>query len=68
MKMTRLGLDLAKNVIHMHAVNARDEVMVRRAFTRQKLMAYMQSLEPCVVGMEAWAWKRVLGLIIGRNV
>jgi transposase len=55
MKITRLGLDLAKNVIQMHAVNACGEVMVRKAFTRQKLMAYMQSLEPCLVGMEACA-------------
>lgn len=55
MKITRLGLDLAKNVIQMHAVNARGEVMVRKAFTRQKLMAYMQGLEPCLVGMEACA-------------
>ena len=71
MKMTRLGLDLAKNVIHMHAVNARDEVMVRRAFTRQKLMAYMQSLEPCVVGMEACAgahhWAQCLTSFAVKN-
>lgn len=55
MKITRLGLDLAKNVIQMHAVNARGEVVVRKAFSRQKLMAYMQGLEPCLVGMEACA-------------
>ena len=39
MKITRLGLDLAKNVIQMHAVNARGEVVVRKAFSRIKLMA-----------------------------
>ncbi|MGH8051123.1 MAG: IS110 family transposase [Arenimonas sp.] len=55
MKITRLGLDLAKNVIQMHAVNTRGEVMVRKAFSRIKLMAYMQGLEPCLVGMEACA-------------
>lgn len=55
MKITRLGLDLAKNVIQMHAVNARGEGLVRKAFSRMKLMAYMQGLEPCLVGMEACA-------------
>jgi transposase len=55
MKITRLGLDLAKNVIQMHAVNARNEVVVRKAFSRIKLMAYLQGLEPCLVGMEACA-------------
>lgn len=55
MKITRLGLDLAKNVIQMHAVNARNEVMIRKAFSRMKLMAYMQGLEPYLVGMEACA-------------
>lgn len=55
MKITRLGLDLAKNVIQMHAVNGRGEVVVRKAFSRPKLMAYMQDLEPCLVGMEACA-------------
>ena len=63
MKITRLGLDLAKNVIQLHAVNARNEVMVRKAFSRMKLMTYMQALEPCSVGMEACA-----GAIIGRGV
>ena len=55
MKITRLGLDLAKNVIQLHAVNAHNEVVVRKAFTRVKLMAYLQGLEPCLVGMEACA-------------
>lgn len=55
MKITRLGLDLAKNVIQMHAVNACGEGVVRKAFTRAKLMTYMQGLEPCLVGMEACA-------------
>jgi transposase len=55
MKITRLGLDLAKNVIQMHAVNARNEVVIRKAFSRLKLMAFMQGLEPCLVGMEACA-------------
>ena len=55
MKITRLGLDLAKNVIQLHAVNARGEVVLRKAFSRVKLMAYMQALESRWVGMEACA-------------
>ena len=55
MKITRLGLDLAKNVIQMHAVNARGDVVLRKPFSRVKLMTYMQGLESCVVGMEACA-------------
>jgi len=55
MKITRLGLDLAKNVIQLHAVNARGEVVLRKAFSRVKLMAYIQALESCWVAMEACA-------------
>lgn len=55
MKITRLGLDLAKNVIQLHAVNARGDVLLCKAFTRAKLMTYMQGLETCWVGMEACA-------------
>jgi transposase len=72
MKITRLGLDLAKNVIQLHAVDARNEVVVRKGFSRLKLMAYMQSLESCLVGMEACAgahyWARCFQMMGHRVV
>lgn len=51
--ITTVGLDLAKNVCQVHAVNAVGEVIVRRALRRAQVLAFFEKLPPCLVGMEA---------------
>jgi hypothetical protein len=58
MKITRLGLDLAKNVIRMHAVNARGDVVLRRPFSRVKLMTYMQNTSTAFAIPSSWRTAR----------
>ena len=66
----RVGVDLAKQVIHVHAVDASGRRVVARAFKRDQFFAWCAQLPAgCLVAMEAcssahhWARKlRALGL------
>jgi transposase len=69
--VTRVGIDLAKRVFQVHAVDAGGEVVVARKLTRGRLVAFFSELPPCVVAMEACAsahhWGRQL-LALGFEV
>jgi transposase len=68
--IARVGVDLAKRVIQVHAVDVAGRRVVSRAFRREQFMAWCVHLPPgCLVAMEAcssahhWARKlRALGL------
>jgi transposase len=52
--VVRVGVDLAKRVIQVHAVDAAGRVVTARALPRDKFMAWCTQLPPgCVVAMEA---------------
>ncbi len=53
MKVSTVGLDLAKNVFQVHAVDEAGEVIVRKALRRGRVMPFFEGLEPCLIGMEA---------------
>jgi len=79
-EIVRVGVDLAKRVIQVHAVDAAGRVVVAKALARDKFMPWCAQLPPgCLVAMEAcggahhWARKlRGLGfdarLIAGHFV
>jgi transposase len=48
-----LGIDLAKQSFQLHGVDCKGETVFRRKFSREKLLAFMACLKPCLVGMEA---------------
>jgi transposase len=51
--VSTVGIDLAKNVFSVHAVDAAGAVMVRRTLSRAKLSELVAQLPPCLIGMEA---------------
>jgi transposase len=53
MKVTTVGIDLAKNVFSVHGVAEDGKVMIRRTVGRGDLLATFAQLPPCRVGMEA---------------
>lgn len=53
MKLTRLGIDLAKNVFELCGVDEQDRVVFRKRVSRAKLILTLCRFEPCLVGMEA---------------
>ncbi len=53
MKITTIGVDLAKNVMQVHGVNERGEPVLKKQLRRHKVTAFFANLGPCRVGMEA---------------
>jgi len=71
MEITRIGLDIAKGVFQVHAVNAQEQVVLRRSLRRNQLLAWFARLSPCLIGMEACGtanhWGRELS-VLGHTV
>ncbi len=58
MKITTVGIDLAKNVlaknvIQIHGVDERGKTVLRKPLKRAQVAAFFATLEPCLIGMEA---------------
>lgn len=53
MNITRVALDLAKQVIQLHAVDRSGHVLIRKPLRRTQLLPFLRQLPPCEVGMEA---------------
>ncbi len=52
--ITRVGVDLAKNLIQVHAVDAAGKVVTNRALKREKFLAWCAELPAgCLVAMQA---------------
>lgn len=64
-EISTVGLDIAKKVFQVHAVDAQGAVVVRRVLRRAQVLAWFARLPRCLVGMEACAtahhWARELG-------
>ena len=52
-KITTVGLDLAKQVMAMHAAGADGRMVMRKVLRRDALLAWSAALAPCVMAMEA---------------
>jgi transposase len=51
-QITMVGVDLAKTVFQIHAIDAEGGVL-RRQLRRHEVLAFFAGLQPCVVAMEA---------------
>lgn len=47
-KMAHVGVDLAKNLMQVHAVDSLDHVVVRKVITRERFVIWFAHLEPCL--------------------
>jgi transposase len=48
-----IGLDIAKSVFQVHAVDAEGNVVFRRQLKRRYVLSFFEKLPPCLVGIEA---------------
>ena len=53
MKLTRCGLDIAKQVFQMHGVDDQGVVRARKTLGRAKVLEYFAQTPPCLIGIEA---------------
>ena len=64
MKITTVGIDLAKNVFQVHGIDERGKAGLRKQLRRAQVSVFFANLPPCTIGMEAGAsahhWARTL--------
>ncbi len=69
MEITTIGLDLAKSVFQLHAVNADGAVVCRKKLRRSAFLQELAKVPPCLIGMEACAtahyWAREISALPG---
>lgn len=65
MKITTIGIDLAKDVFQIHGADEHGNVVLRKQLRRSKMAEFFANLEPCLIGLEACGsshhWARKLG-------
>lgn len=66
-KVATVGLDLAKSVFQIHAIDCDGLIVTRRALRRSQVLEFFRKLSPCVVGLEACAsahyWAREIAAL-----
>ena len=71
MKLTPVGVDIAKNVFQIHHVDAETGEIVNKQIKRAMFLEYFANRAPCLIGMEACGgsqhWARRL-LEMGHQV
>ena len=53
MKITTIGLDLAKTVFHLVGLDEKGNSVMKKKVSRRDLAATLQNIPPCTVAMEA---------------
>lgn len=53
MKLTTVGIDLAKNVFQVHGIDEHGKVLVKKQLRRDQMATFFVNLPPCLLGMEA---------------
>jgi transposase len=71
MKITTIGIDLAKSVFQVHGVDARGKTALRKQLKRKDMLSFFANLQSCLIGMEACGsahyWARKL-TVLGHTV
>jgi len=71
MKITTVGLDLAKSVFQVHGVDVRGKAVLRKQLKRSEMATFFANLPSCLIGMEACSsahhWARKL-MALGHEV
>ena len=53
MKITRVGLDVAKQVFWVHGVDEWGKARVGKQLARAKVLEFFAQVPPCLIGIEA---------------
>jgi len=53
MKLTTIGIDLAKSVFQVHGANEKGKAVLKKQLKRAQMLPFFANLTPCRIGMEA---------------
>ena len=68
MKITVIGIDLAKSLFQVHGVDGRGKAVLRKQLKRKDVASFFANLEPCLIGMEACGGAHYWGYCQVRQV
>jgi transposase len=54
-KISTIGLDIAKNVFQVHAIDENGKIVVQRRLKRRQVLSFFEKHPPCLIGLEACA-------------
>ena len=52
MDITTVGIDIAKNVFQVHAMNERGKTVLRKRISRSDFLAFFVNLPQCLIAMQ----------------
>ena len=68
MKMTRIGMEIAKSVFQLHGVDSRDRTALKKKLKRSEVLAFHRATPACEVGIKACGgahhWAREIGKLV----
>ena len=53
-QVARIGMDTSKQIFQLHGVNESEEPCLKRKLRRSQMIEFFASLEPSVIGIEAY--------------
>ena len=53
MKITTVGIDLAKNVFQVHGIDEHGKAVIKKQLKRDQITPFFVNLPACLIGMEA---------------
>ena len=55
MNINVIGLDIAKQIFHLVALDSTGKKVLKKTLKRAKLLAFFANLTPCIIGIEGCA-------------
>jgi transposase len=62
-----VGTDLGKTTFHLVALGAAGKVLMRKKFTRKRLLAYTANMQTSLIGLEACCGAHFLGRALRKQ-
>lgn len=67
MHIASIGIDLGKSTFHLVAMGERNQILLRKKFSRSQLLAYTANLPSSLVGLEACAGSHFLATVLSKQ-
>ena len=67
MHIASIGIDLGKATFHLVGLGERNQILLRKKFTRSQLLAYTANLPASLIGLEACAGSHFLGTVLRQQ-
>jgi transposase len=67
MQIHSIGIDLGKTTLHLVALGAAGQVLLKKKFTQKQLLAYTANLQTSLIGLEACSGAHFLGRALRKQ-